>query len=85
MGEEKPKVRWWAYVVAALWPVSLTLTALVLPSFDAMFSEMEVWLPLSTRLVLAIPPAAWIVLGVLACTALIWASKSLPKKEVDLM
>jgi type II secretory pathway component PulF len=85
MGEEKPRIRWWAYVVAGLWPVSLTVIALAVPQFDAMFDEMGVRLPLSTRLVLAIPPTVWIVLGVLACTAMIWASRLFPKKVVDLV
>ena len=79
MGEEKPKIRWWTYGVAACWAVFGIVTAWVVPPFREKFHEMfwgavDPAFPLMSRVVVGIPAAGWIALGLLVAAALIWKS-----------
>ena len=90
MGEEKTKIRWQTYVVAACWAVFGIGMIWVVPPFRDMFEEMwedmaPVALPLWTRVVVGIPSAAWIAFGVLAGGALIWKSKLVSAKTAGLV
>lgn len=90
VSEEERKIRWWTYVVAAVWAAFLVGMARVVPPFREMFDEMwedmvPVALPLWTRVVVGIPSAAWIALGVLVGGALIWKSKLVSAKTAGLI
>ena len=92
MGKEKPKIRWQTYAVAACWAVFGIVTAWVVPPFREMFDEMwdfstgaSVPLPFSARVVVGIPAAGWIALGVLVAAALIWKSKLVSQRTADVI
>ena len=85
MGEEKPKIRWQTYAVAACWAVFLIAMARVVPPFRALYAEMDRALPVETRVVVGMPVVGWIALGVLAAAALVWKSKLVSKRAAELI
>lgn len=75
MDDEKPKTRWERYVFAFLWAAVPIAMVWVVPHFDAMFREMGCELPFMTRVVVSMPLAVWIAVGILLSGVHVWAAR----------
>ena len=83
VSEEERKIRWWTYVVAAIWAAVLVGIALAMRPLRFTHNELGVRPPFTTRIVVGMP--IWIVSGLLLAGALIWKSKLLSPRTSDLI
>ena len=88
MNEGRPRLRWWTVVLAVAWAVAIGGMAWGESGFAIMFAEMTEGgdgLPLATRVVVAIPAAGWIALGLAGAAAIVGKSFALRPKKSDLV